>query len=37
MPMLFGFPVIVAAGMYQALSEDLAEWHRAVSGIGRNV
>jgi hypothetical protein len=37
MPMLFWFPVIVAAGMYQALSDDLAAWHRAVSGIDRNV
>lgn len=37
MPMLLWFPVIVAAGMYQAISEDLAIWHRTVSGIGRDV
>jgi hypothetical protein len=37
MPMLFWFPVIVAAGVYQAISEDFAEWHRACTGVDRDV
>jgi hypothetical protein len=37
MPMLLWFPMIVAAGMYQAISDDLAAWHRACIGIDRDV
>lgn len=37
MPMLFWFPMIIAAGVYQAISEDLAEWHRAYTGVIRDV
>jgi hypothetical protein len=33
MPMLLWFPMIVMAGMYQAMSDDVATWHRAFSGI----
>jgi hypothetical protein len=29
MPMLFWFPMIVAAGVYQAVSDDLTTWRRA--------
>jgi hypothetical protein len=37
MPMLLWFPMIVAAGVYEAMSHDIAEWHRAFAGIGRDV
>ncbi len=37
MPMLFWFPMIVVAGVYQAMSDDLAEWHRACTGFDRDV
>jgi hypothetical protein len=37
MPMLLWFPMIVAAGMYQAISDDLAQWHRACTGFDRDV
>ncbi len=33
MPMLAWFPMIVLAGVYQAMSDDLAIWHRAFLGI----
>jgi hypothetical protein len=29
MPMLIWFPVIVMAGLYEALSDDLVRWQRA--------
>jgi hypothetical protein len=35
--MLLWFPVIVAAGMYRAISDDLASWQRAVIGTDRDV
>lgn len=34
MPMLFWLPVIVMAGLYQALSDDLVEMQRACAGAG---
>ncbi len=29
MPMLFWFPMIVMAGVYEAMSDDMAQLHRA--------
>jgi hypothetical protein len=29
MPMLAWFPMIVMAGVYRAMSDDMAMWHRA--------
>jgi hypothetical protein len=31
MPMLIWFPMIVMAGICEAISDDLATWHRAFS------
>lgn len=32
MPMLFWLPMIVMAGLYQAVSDDLSAWQRACDG-----
>jgi hypothetical protein len=37
MPMLLWFPMIVAAGVYEAMSDDMAAWHRAFTGSDRDV
>jgi len=35
MPMLLWLPMIVTAGLYQAMSDDFSMWHRAC--IGENI
>jgi hypothetical protein len=32
MPMLLWFPMVVMAGVYQAMSDDLSRWLRACAG-----
>ena len=32
MPMLLWFPMIVVAGLYEAMSDDLSTWQRACIG-----
>jgi len=33
MPMLWWFPMIVMAGVYRAMSDDIESWHRAFVSI----
>lgn len=35
MPMLLWFPMIVMAGLYQAMSDDLSTWQRAFIGANK--